>query len=76
MKQKFLIEAKRMARDAGYHEARRVGIYKEYSVMEPIFTDGKFHFIGIPQYILYKEGKLRWTKDYQESLDIIDAISR
>ena len=74
MKQKILLEAKRMAREAGYHDAKRVGTWKEYEVVEPIFTDEDTHFIGFPQYILFKDGKMRWTKDYQESLDIMDAL--
>lgn len=74
MKQKYLIGAKKMARDAGYHDAKRVGTWKEYEVVEPIFTDGQDHFIGFPQYILYKDGKLRWTNDWQESLDIMNTL--
>ena len=74
MKQKILLEAKRMAREAGYHDAKRIGTWKEYEVVEPIFTDEDTHFIGFPQYILFKDGNMRWTKDYQESLDIMDAL--
>ncbi len=48
MKQKFLLEAKKMVKEAGYHDAKRVGKWKEYEVVEPIFTDGENHFIGFP----------------------------
>lgn len=76
MKQKFLLEAKKMAKEAGYHDAKRVGNWKGFEVVEPVFTDGETHFIGFPQYILCKDGKLRWTEDYQESLDIMDAMQK
>lgn len=71
----FLLEAKKMAREAGFHDAKRVGKWKEYEVIEPFFTDGGTHFIGFPQYILCKGRVLRWAKGYEESLDIMDAIN-
>lgn len=74
MKRKILLEAKRMAKEAGFHDAKRVGVWKDCEVVEPIFTDGEDHFIGFPQYILYKDGKLRWTKGYEESLDIMGGL--
>ncbi len=74
MKREFLLEAKRMARKAGFHDARRVGTWDGYELAEPIFTDGETHFTGFPQYILCKEGKLRWTKDYEESMEVMDAL--
>lgn len=74
MKQKILLEAKTMAREAGFHDAKRAGVWKDCEVVEPIFTDDEDHFIGFPQYILCKGGKLRWTKDHEESLDIMDGL--
>jgi hypothetical protein len=74
MKQKYLSEAKQMARNAGYHDVKRIGKWKGYEVFEQIFTDDEIHFIGIPQYILYKDGALRWTKDKDESFAIMDAF--
>ncbi len=74
MKQTILLEAKKMVREAGYHDARRIGTWKGFTVIEPIFTDGQGYFIGFPQYILYKDGKLRWTNDWQESLDIMNTM--
>ncbi len=62
MKRKILLEAKKKAREAGFHDAKRVGRWEEHEVVEPIFTDGVTHFIGFPQYIRCKDGKLRWTK--------------
>ncbi len=43
-----------MARDAGFHDARRVGEWNGYDVVESIFTEGETHFIGFPQYILHR----------------------
>lgn len=63
-----------MARKADYHDVKRAGSWKGYEVIEPIFTDGKIHFCGIPQYILCKGGALRWTEDDEESLDIMDTV--
>ncbi len=74
MKQKILLEAKKMARNVGFHDAKHIRAWNGHEVVEPIFTDGETHFVGFPQYILYKDGKLRWTKDHEESLDIMDAL--
>ena len=43
-------------------------------MLEPIFTDGETHVIGIPQFILYKDGKLRWTDSMEESFEIMDKF--
>ena len=75
MKQKILFKAKKMAREVGFHDVKYVGKWKGYDVIEPIFTDNETHCIGFPQYILCKDGVLRWAKDYEESLDIMDAIN-
>lgn len=75
MKQKFLFEAKEMARGVGFHDVKHVGKWKGHDVIEPIFTDNETHFIGFPQYLLFKDGALRWAKGYKESLDIMDAVS-
>ncbi len=64
-----------MAREAGYHDVRKVGEWGGYEIIEPIFTDGQSHFIGLPQYILYRDGKLRWAKDTLESFSIMDALA-
>jgi hypothetical protein len=74
MEQKKLHEAKKLAKKAGFHDAKLIGKWKGYEVVEPIFTDGETHFVGMPQYLLCKDGKLRWTEDYQESLDIMDDL--
>ena len=74
MKRNFLLEAKKLAKEAGFHDAKLIGKWKGYEIVEPAFPDGEIHFIGFPQYILCKDEKLRWTEDYQESLDIMDDL--
>ncbi len=72
MKQKILLEAKKMARNVGFHDAKHIRAWNGHEVVEPIFTDGETHFVGFRQYILYKDGKLRWTEGHEESLCIMD----
>ncbi len=74
MKQKNLLEAKKMAKEAGFHDAKRIGQWKGYEVVEPIFTDGEIHYIGFPQYILCKDGKLKWTSNMDECLAIFEQF--
>ena len=74
MKQKYLSKAKEMARNAGFHDAKRIGEWNGYVVIEPIFTDTETHIVGIPQFILYKDGALRWTKNTDESFAIMDDL--
>ena len=75
MKQKILHEAKKMAKEAGFHDAKRIGQWKGYEVVEPIFTDGEVHYIGFPQYILCKDGKLRWTSNMDECMAVFDSFN-
>ncbi len=75
MKQKILLEAKKMAKEAGFHDAKRIGEWNGYEVVEPIFTDGEVHFTGLPQYILCKDGKLRWTSEVNECFAIFDSFN-
>lgn len=44
----------------GFQDAKEIGKYKEFTVYQPFFTDGKKHIVGYPQYILVngKEIKL------------------
>lgn len=74
MKQKYFQQAKEMARAAAFHDLRRRGKWNGYTVLEPIFTDDEIHIVGIPQYILYKDGQLRWTTDMEESFAIMDSL--
>lgn len=65
---------KELAKKYGFHDVKYAGKWKDCKVYEPIFTDGKEHCIGYPQYILCKEGELRWVKDWKESMSIMDAL--
>jgi len=74
MNKKNLNRAKKMAREAGYHDVKYLGRWKGHEIVEPIFTDGAVHYIGLPQYILsYGGDKLRWTKDADESIAIMSG---
>jgi hypothetical protein len=50
-----------MAKASIYDDALFVGQWAGYDVYEPIFNDGEVHYTGFPQYILAKDGALRWT---------------
>lgn len=65
---------KELARKSGFHSVRYAGKWHDCKVYEPIFTDGQEHCIGYPQYIIEENGKLRWTKDWKESLAVMDAL--
>lgn len=74
MDSKILLKARKMTQEAGSDDVRPLGKWKGCDVTEAIFTDGEIHYIGYPQLILSKEGKLRWCKDSDESLVIMDAF--
>ena len=74
MKQKKLMEVKKMARDAGYHDVRVIGKWNGWQVAKPIFSDDITHYVGYPQYILVKNDKIRWTSSYKESDNIMDKL--
>lgn len=74
MKQVYFKKAQEMAKKAAYHDVKRIGKINGHVVLEPIFTDGETHVIGIPQFILYKDGKLRWTDSMEESFEIMDKF--
>ena len=76
MRDIYFQEAKRMARAAAFHDLIKKGIWNGYTILEPTFSDSGEHIIGIPQYILYKDGKLRWTKDVEESFSIMESVQR
>lgn len=74
MNEKILSKARKMAREAGFGDVMPLGRWKGFDVAEAIFTDGEIHYIGYPQFILSKDGKLRWSNDSDESLAIMDAF--
>ena len=63
-----------MAQEAGFDDVQPLGKWKGFDVAEAIFTDGEIHYIGYLQFILARDGKLRWSKDSDESLAIMDAF--
>lgn len=65
-----------LARKNGFHSVKRLGMWQNHNVYEPIFTDNEIHYIGFPQFILVKDGKIRWTKDCNESMDILGYFNR
>lgn len=67
-------EAKKIAREAGYHDMRQLKPWKGFEVLEPIYTDGIIRYEGYPQFLLVKDGKIRWTKDSEESLSIMENV--
>ena len=62
---------KQMAKKHGFHDVKYVGKHGKCKVYEAIFTDGEPHYTGFPQYIISEDGKLRWSKDWNESMDIM-----
>lgn len=45
-----------LARKNGFHSVKRLGMWQNHNVYEPIFTDNEIHYIGFPQFILVKDG--------------------
>ncbi|MDD6891314.1 MAG: hypothetical protein PUD47_04355 [Bacteroidales bacterium] len=61
MKRKNLETAKKMAKEAGFHDVREVKGWNGYQLAYPLFTDGEVHDIGPVQYLLAKSGSVRWA---------------
>lgn len=76
MKKRFRLKARRMARESIYGEARYVLFWNGYFVFEPVFTDLKEHCVGIPEFILIKDGEARWTNDCDESFAIMKLLRK
>lgn len=70
MKRKTLEIAKKMAKEAGYHDVREVKGWNGYQLAYPLFTDGEVHDIGPVQYLLAKSGRVRWaTPEEAEAIE-------
>lgn len=68
---------KDIARKQGFDDAKYVGKWREHKVYEAIFTDGETHCIGFPQYIIKEGGDiLRWSKNWEESMDIMSDTEK
>lgn len=54
----------RFANKKGYEKVEYLGEYKGYKVYSAIYRDdGEIYFIGLPAFILEKDGKLQWIQD-------------
>ena len=64
----------KFAQEHGFDKAEFVGQWKGYTVFEAhldIGEDGEPAKIGLPQYILEKDGSMRFS-DYDETFEILD----
>lgn len=71
MKQQEILK---FARKSIFDTVKRLGKWNGYEVWEPGFSDGQPRYIGFPQFILVKGDFARWTKDWKESQQIMDAF--
>ena len=46
---------KAFAIQQGFQDIKPLGKYNDSDIYQPIFTDGKTHIVGFPQYILVKD---------------------
>jgi hypothetical protein len=74
MNEKLMKIAKKMAQKSIFDNVEYLGKWNGYDVYEPTFNDDEQHCIGIPQFILAKGNKLRWTKNQDESFSILDEL--
>lgn len=44
-------DIKKFAIQQGFEDAKEIGKYKNFTVYQPLFNDGKPRMIGYPQYI-------------------------
>ena len=65
---------KELTKENCFDDVNYIGMWNGHKVYEPIYTDGTEHDIGYPQYILSKGNSLRWTKNWEESLDIMTTL--
>ncbi|MGN8636226.1 hypothetical protein [Eubacterium pyruvativorans] len=61
-----------IAKKNGYDTARYVGVWNGYEVWTGDFTDGKVHEVGLPLFILIKDGK--YKLGYDEWMEIMDEL--
>ena len=71
MYKKTFQKAVKMAKDAGYDDAKILGKWKSCEVVDPIYNDDIVRYTGFPQFILLENGLLRWTNDWEESRAIM-----
>jgi hypothetical protein len=66
-----LLHAKNLAKRYGYDGATHLGKWNGYEVYEPTYDDDVVRYTGFPQFILAKDGVMRWTADSAESSAIM-----
>lgn len=57
-----LKKAETLAQSSIYDGVKYLGKWKGFEVYDPVFDDDEPRFIGLPQYILEKENKFRWSQ--------------
>lgn len=62
------------ARKSIYDKVKYIGKWDGYEVWEPGFSDNQPRYTGFPQFILTKDGELRWSRNDKESQSIMDAL--
>lgn len=67
MDNKELNNAIQLAKSSIYDGAKYLGKWHEYDVFKPTFNDNKPRCIGFPQFILAKDGSMRWDDGEAES---------
>jgi hypothetical protein len=71
MTKKNLKQAQEIARASIYDGATHLGKWNGYEVYEPTYDDDVVRYTGFPQFILAKDGVMRWTADSAESSAIM-----
>ena len=64
-------KAEVLAKSSIYDSVNYLGKWRGYEVYVPEFDNDEPRFIGLPEYILEKDNKFRWSKD-GEWQDILD----
>lgn len=71
--QKQLDKALEMAKEGLYDSVVCLGKWNGYAVFKPIRNEPVY--TGFPQFILNRYWTWRWTKDWEESMKIMDAMN-
>lgn len=64
-------KAMELAKSSIYDGVQHLGKWNGYEVFDPIFDDDEPRFIGLPQFILEKDNKFRWSQgdEWQEIME-------
>lgn len=66
--------ALKMAKESIYDDVKYIGVWEGYEIYEPILTNAGLCFIGFPQFVIIKDGKARWSTDWNESIAIMNVL--